>query len=137
MSKIRTLAGETVLYGLGNIIPKTLAFFLVTLHTSVFLPAEYGKFTLISAAVTFINIIFTFGMETAFFRFATKTEADPSLIFSQVQSIIFSICIPLTIVFIAFANSIAYAFHIGDQPSIIIWVSLVMMVDAVVAIPFA
>ncbi len=42
MSKLKRLAGETVLYGLGSIVPRFLNFLLVRLHTDVFSPEEYG-----------------------------------------------------------------------------------------------
>ena len=45
MGKIQRLAGETVLYGLGSILPRFLSFLLVRLHTEVFTPEEYGVFT--------------------------------------------------------------------------------------------
>ena len=48
MSKIKRLAGETVLYGLGSIVPRAINFLLVVLHTkNMFSAAEYGKITII------------------------------------------------------------------------------------------
>ena len=100
MSKIKRLAGETVLYGLGSIVPRFLNFLLVRLHTAVFPPDEYGIITKLFAYVAVINIIFTFGMETAYFRFATKPGADERKIFNNelvyveiVDSNMFTYCI--------------------------------------------
>ena len=88
MSKLKRLAGETVLYGLGSILPRFLNFLLVRLHTDVFLPDEYGVITKIFAYVAVFNIIFTFGMETAYFRFATKPGADEKRIFNIAQTVV-------------------------------------------------
>jgi O-antigen/teichoic acid export membrane protein len=137
MSKLKTLAGETVLYGLGNILPRTISFFLIIPYTETFRPAEFGVFTLIAAVLTFVNVIFTFGMETSFFRFATKPGADPQKVFNQVQTIVLAISLPLALSFIVWSDKIANALHIGGHPQFIIWVSLGAFIDAAVAIPFA
>ena len=74
MGKLKRLAGETVLYGLGSIAPALSKFLLVRLHTDVFSPEEYGILSKILAYVAVFNVIYMFGMETAYFRFATKTR---------------------------------------------------------------
>ena len=58
MSKIKKLAGETVLYGLGSIVPRFLNFLLVTLHTRVLPPSEYGIITDVLAFVAFLNVVY-------------------------------------------------------------------------------
>src|SRR5690606_41594257 len=49
-------------------------------RSSVFHPAEYGVITDVYAWVAFLNVLYTFGMETAFFRFATKEGANPNTV---------------------------------------------------------
>ncbi|MEK6782037.1 MAG: polysaccharide biosynthesis C-terminal domain-containing protein [Bacteroidota bacterium] len=138
MSKLKQLAGETVLYGLGSILPRLLNFLLVPLHTiNVFSRAEYGVVTKLYAFVAFINIVFMFGMETAFFRFATKSGADTKRIFNIAQTSVLLISVPLSILFILFSSSIADSLGVVQHPEFITWLTLVMLTDAVVAIPFA
>ena len=137
MSKLKQLAGETVLYGLGSILPRMLNFLLVTLHTGVFNRAEYGDVTKLYAFVAFINVVFMFGMETAFFRFATKPGADTKRVFNLAQTSVLLISLPLSILFIVFSSSIATAMDVDQHPEFITWLTLVMLTDAAVAIPFA
>jgi len=137
LSKLKTLAGETVLYGLGTILPRMLNFLLVPLHTYIFSREEYGAVTKLYALVGFINVIYMFGMETAFFRFATKSEFDAKRIFNLAQSIVVYISLPLTILLIAFAPQISTVLGVGQHPEYIIWLGIVMLMDALVAIPFA
>lgn len=137
MSKIRKLAGETALYGLGTILPRMLSFLLVPFYTYVFRPEEYGVVVRLHAIVGFVNIVYMFGMETAFFRFATKPGAVPKRIFDLAQSSVLYISIPLSILFIVFASPIASVLEVGGHPEFIIWLTLVMLIDAAVAIPFA
>ena len=138
MSKLKQLAGETVLYGLGSILPRMLNFLLVPLHTiDVFNREEYGEVTKLYAIVAFINIVFMFGMETAFFRFASKPGADAKRIFNLAQTSVLLISIPLSILFIALSAPMASYLDVAQHPEFITWLTLVMLTDAVVAIPFA
>jgi len=138
VSKLKRLAGETALYGLGSILPRVLNFMLVPLHTiNMFSKSEYGEITKLYAFVGVINIVYMFGVETAFFRFATKPEANQQRIFNLSQTSVVLISIFLSVIFISFSSPIANALNIGSHPEFIIWLTLTMFVDALVAIPFA
>ena len=137
MSKIKTLAGETLLYGLGTILPRMLNFLLVPMHTYVFNREEYGAVTKLYAFVGFVNVVYMFGMETAFFRFANKPEASAKRVFDLTQSMVVFISVPLTILLILFASPVASYLGVGAHPEFIVWLAVIMLMDAVVAIPFA
>ncbi|MBI3220391.1 MAG: polysaccharide biosynthesis C-terminal domain-containing protein [Bacteroidetes bacterium] len=138
MSKLKKLAGETVLYGFGSIFPRMLNFLLVPLHTiNTFSTAEYGIFTKLMAFVAFINVVFTFGMETAFFRFSSKPDANPKQVFNLTQTCVLLVSIPLSVIFIVFSLPISESLGVVHHPEFIVWLTLIMLTDAVVAIPFA
>lgn len=102
----------------------------------MFSQAEYGDITKLYAWVGVINIVYMFGMETAFFRFATKPNADTKRIFNLAQTNVLVTSITLTLIFIAFANPIGSSLKISN-PTFITWLALTMLIDAAVAIPFA
>lgn len=137
MSKLKRLAGETALYGLGSILPRMLNYLLVPLHTkNMFSTAEYGEITKLYAFVGVINIVYMFGMETAYFRFATKPGSDNKRIFNLAQTSVIIISGVITILLIAFATPITASLQISN-PQFVTWLALTMLVDALVAIPFA
>ena len=137
MGKIRRLAGETALYGLGSILPRAINFLLVRLHTKVFMPEEYGVITSLFAYAAFINVIYTFGMETAYFRFATKPEADEKRIFNLAQTTVLGISLLCSALLVIFYQPTAVALELTSHPEYVIWFAAIMFVDALVAIPFA
>ena len=137
MKQLKNLAGETVLYGLGSIVPRFLNFLLVPLHTDVFNPEEYGVITKLFAYVAVVNIVFMFGMETAYFRFATKPGADEKRIFNLSQTVVIGLSILLSLIFIFSAKPLAGMLDIPGKENLIIWLVIIMLMDAVVAIPFA
>jgi O-antigen/teichoic acid export membrane protein len=138
MSKIKRLAGDTVLYGVGSMLPRILNFLLVPLHTiNTFSRGEYGVITSLFAIVAFVNVVYLFGMETTFFRFASKEGADKKRIFNLAQTVVLVISVSLSVVFIGFASPIASSMGVGVKPEYIIWLSIILFIDASTAIPFA
>ncbi|MCB0780580.1 MAG: polysaccharide biosynthesis protein, partial [Flavobacteriales bacterium] len=75
MSALRNLAGQAAIYGLSSIVARFLNYLLTPLYTSkgVFPPADYGVITALYAWTALLNVVLTYGMETAFFRFANKS----------------------------------------------------------------
>jgi O-antigen/teichoic acid export membrane protein len=137
MGKIQRLAGETVLYGLGSILPRFLSFLLVRLHTNVFTPEEYGVITNLYAWVAVVNIIFIFGMETAYFRFSSQPGQSERKIFNLAQTVVIVISAVLSVVFIVLADPIGETLEVAGRTDLVIWLVVIMFMDAVTAIPFA
>jgi O-antigen/teichoic acid export membrane protein len=138
LTKIRKLAGDTILYGLGNIVPRFLNFLLFPIHTLLrFDPEEYGQFTYLMSLVAFMNIIYSFGMETTFFRFATKPDADPKRIFNAGLTVVMGVGVLLSGSIILFAGPIARALGVGNHPDFIVWLGAIMFIDNMASLPFA
>lgn len=137
MGKLQRLAGETVLYGLGSILPRFLSFLLVRLHTNVFSPEEYGVITNLYAWVAVVNIVFIFGMETAYFRFASQPGRNEKTIFNLAETVVISTSLVFSVIFILAADPIADTLQASGRPDLVIWLVLIMFIDAVAAIPFA
>jgi O-antigen/teichoic acid export membrane protein len=137
LSKIKRLAGETVLYGLGSILPRFLNFLLVPLHTTVFRASEYGVFTQLFAYVAVINVIFSFGMETAYFRFSSKPGANEQRVFNLTQSVTIAISLFFSIIFLIQQDNIADYLEVKHNRDMITYLVVIMFIDACVSIPFA
>jgi O-antigen/teichoic acid export membrane protein len=138
MSLIKKLAGQTAIYGLTTILTRFINFFLTPIHLSGALSMhEYGVVTSMYAFIAFLNVIFTYGMETAYFRFATKNEENaPKVYNNAVSSILFSSLIFGGLIFL-FSQPIAEILGFREDSKIVQWVALVLATDAIVAIPFA
>ncbi len=137
MSVAKKLLGQTALYGLSSIVGRVLSYLLVPLYTAVFAPAEYGIVTELYAYVAFLNIVFTYGMETAYFRFANRPGADRALLYQQVLTLLLVTSGLGAAVLVGFSTEIAALLHYPEQGRYVAWLGLVLAVDAVVAVPFA
>ncbi len=137
MSILTKLAGQTALYGLSSMLGRALNFLLVPFYTSVLLVGEFGVFTELYAYVAFFNVVYLFGMETTYFRYANKDKLQEKEIFQSSETFILLLAALLSGGFILFAPQIASALNYPNRTNYIIWLALIMAIDAIAAIPFA
>ena len=76
MSVLKKLASQTAVYGISSIVGRVLTYLLMPIYTGAFAAAEYGVVTGLYAYVSFLNVVFTYGMESTFFRFANRPDID-------------------------------------------------------------
>jgi O-antigen/teichoic acid export membrane protein len=85
LQKLKELFSDTLIYGISSVLARFINYLLVPLHTGVFNTAQYGVMGLVYAAIAFLNVIFTFGMESAYLRYAENRENAPH-VFKTLQS---------------------------------------------------
>lgn len=136
MSIFKKLAGQTVVYGLSSVLGRMLNYLLVPLYTSVFLPSEYGIVTELYAYVAFLNILYIYGLETAYFRFSKQSEKGNKYFNLAFTSVLFSSVLFSGIIWI-FSSEISTLLGYSDKSQIVKWLAAILAIDAIVAIPFA
>ncbi len=136
MSRLKQLAGQTVVYGLSSILGRLLNYLLVSLHTRIFLPEAFGVITELYAYATFIMILLTYGMETGFFRFS-ESENDKGKVYTTSLVSLFATSLLFVLIISFFAQNIADKLQYSGHKEYIIWFGIIMAADAFTAIPFA
>ena len=137
MGRLTSLVKETAIYGVSSILGRMLNWLLVPLYTQYLLPAEYGIVTELYAYAAFLLIIYTYGMETAFFRFTNKLENKRQFILNQSQASVLVSSILFSTLLILFSTPIINYLEYPGKEKYIIWFSIILAIDAIVAIPFA
>ena len=86
--EIKSLAKDTVIYGIGSVFPRLLTWFLGLYWAFAFAnvdgidaPTNVGVIGLLFSYTAILNVLLTYGMETGFFRFANKSD-QPMRVFS-------------------------------------------------------
>jgi len=134
---INKLAGQTLVYGLGTIVPRFLNYAVLTpFYTWIFNKAEYGVITELYAYMVLMLIVLTYGMETAFFRFAQKTDDSKRVFSTALISILVSSAIFL-VFFNIFIDEVATVLKYQDQKLYLRLFAIILATDAITAIPFA
>ncbi|MDX2191582.1 MAG: polysaccharide biosynthesis C-terminal domain-containing protein [Bacteroidota bacterium] len=138
MSLIKKLAGQTAIYGLTTIIGRFINYWLTPIHTSGILSiSAYGMLTNVYAYVAFLNIIYTYGLETAYFRFATKSENQGQKPYNNAFTSILISSVVFSGLIWTLAPQIAVLLGFQGNEQTIRWVAIILASDAIVAVPFA
>ena len=136
MTAIRRLAGQTAIYGIPSILGRILGYLLVPLYTRVFAPGEYGTVNVFYSYASFLMVILTYGMETAFFRF-NEQETDKEKVFSTgMISLLLTSSAFLALVTL-YSGTIARVIDYADHNEYVIWFGWILVLDSVSSIPFA
>ncbi|GAA0879547.1 polysaccharide biosynthesis C-terminal domain-containing protein [Algoriphagus jejuensis] len=137
MSNLKKLAGQTAIYGLSSILARSINFLMIFVYTSYLNKEAVGSFTGIYALIGFLNIVFTYGMETSFFRFSTGKNLDPAKVYNTTQSLLITSTLVLGGGLYLAAPWLSELLNYPDQAYLFRWTALILSFDAILAIPFA
>ncbi len=135
---LRRLAGQTMIYGGGTMVARLLNYLLTPYLTRIMTPEKYGVVTDMYALIPFALVVLTMGLETGFFRFASKAESDPERrnVFSTTWGAVCAASVLFLGLVLLFNAPIANALEYASHPSYIWMVAGIICLDAIAAIPF-
>lgn len=137
MSALKKLAGQTVVYGVSNVVGRLLNYLLVPLYTYTFLPQEYGIVTEFYAYVVVLQIILTYGMETGLFRFSKSANFSADVVFATVLKSVLSTSIFFLVTVLFFSDKISLFLGYSNHTDFVIIFAFILVFDAISAIFFA
>ena len=137
MNDIRKLAGQTVVYGFGTVVPRFLNYALLTpFYTYIFSREQYGIVTELYAWMVLALVILTYGMETTYFRFAGK-KAPAETVYGTALVSLFATSAFFLIAVSLFITPVSAFLGYGKHPEYIKMFAWIVAIDAFSAIPFA
>ena len=74
LAQIRRLGTDTAIYGISTVVGRFLSFLLVPFYTNVIRPGEYGVVANVYSIIAFLNVVWVYGMESAFFKYSSTGE---------------------------------------------------------------
>lgn len=136
MSAVKRLGAQIFVYGLATVLPRALSFLLLPLYTSVFKEASgYGEYIFIYSWIALFNVLLTYGMETSFFRFFHDKNLDQdNVVSTSLWSLVLS---SLTFWAVASLFNDQLALMVGIRPEFVQKTVLILVLDALVVVPFA
>ncbi|MCR6720508.1 MAG: oligosaccharide flippase family protein [Chitinophagaceae bacterium] len=136
MSGIKQLAGQTMWYGVSSIAARFLNYLLTPYITTVLFTAEYGEMSLVYSFIPFLNIIFTYGLETAFFRYIQKSDTRED-VYSTITISLIASTISFTALLLIFRGPLADLISLKNHTEYITWAAFIIAFDALSTIGFA
>ncbi len=136
MNPFKKLAGDTAIYGVSSIVGRFLNWWLVPYYSFLFLPQEYAVVTNLYAYVAFFLVLLTYGMETSYFRYASKSN-EPEKVYSTSLIAMFISTVAFVLLAASFKEKIASLIQYPEHPEYILWFAIILGIDAFTSIPFA
>ncbi|MBR3659291.1 MAG: oligosaccharide flippase family protein, partial [Bacteroidaceae bacterium] len=138
-SRMSSLAKDTAIYGMSSIIGRFLNYLLVPLHTRFINPASggYGIVTEMYAWAALLFVLLTFGMETTFFRFASKEGENEKMVYSTALRLVGTVALFFIALVFLFISPISGFLGYPDHPEYVMCFAIIAGLDAFQAILFS
>ncbi|MBG6111730.1 O-antigen/teichoic acid export membrane protein [Flavobacterium sp. CG_9.10] len=135
MSLYKNLFKQTAIYGLATVLPRIISFLLNPLFV-IYLPnkSEMGEVSVIFSYLVFFNVILSYGMETAFFRFFNTEENKKNVISTSTLTLFWS-SLGFLVIALLFRRTLSEWANINlEYITYTIWI---LTLDALAIIPFS
>jgi O-antigen/teichoic acid export membrane protein len=136
LSGIKQLAGQTIWYGVPTIASRFLGYLMNLSLPFIFSKAATtADLTQVYAIIPFLNVLFTYGMETAYFRFSQSE--DKKKLYNTLSLSLFITTILFTGILFLFRAPIADAAGLEKHPQYVSWMCWIIFFDTLATLPFA
>ena len=135
MSGIKKLAGHTLWYGVPKIFSRFLNYGLTLLGFRLFDAATTSDLTQVYAVIPFLNILFTYGLETSYFKFAQIT--DPKKLYNTLSVSIIGTSILLAAILFLFKQPLTDFLELNKNPEYVTWMIMIIFFDSLMVIPLS
>jgi O-antigen/teichoic acid export membrane protein len=130
------LAGQTLWYGIPTIASRFLGYLMNLSLPLIFAqPSTTADLTQVYAIIPFLNVLFTYGLETAYFRFSQ--DSDPKKLYNTLSVSLIGSTIFFTGLLFVFKDQIAQAANLEKHPEYISLMAGIIFFDAIATLAFA
>jgi O-antigen/teichoic acid export membrane protein len=133
---MKKLLNETIIYGIGAIMPRIIVVLLNYLFIKNINNEDFAIFTNLYALISFVNIVLSFGFETAYFRFSSDKDNEQK-VFNTSFWFLTGLSSVFLIAVLLFNQPIANVFRYSKTPEFIRWFAWIAFFDNILVIPLA
>jgi len=76
VSRFRQLGKDSLIYGLGGVLAKSISFFTLPIYTRIFSPSDYGSLEMLTVISSFLGSILLMGMDSAQSMYFFKNKKE-------------------------------------------------------------
>lgn len=123
-------------YGVPTIASRFLGYLMnLTLPLIFAQPSKTADLTQVYAMIPFLNVLFTYGLETAYFRFSQ--EGDQKKLYNTLSVSLFASTILFTALLFIFQDTIASWSSLEHHPEYLQWMAGIIFFDTISTLAFA
>lgn len=136
MSSIKKLAGQTLWYGVPSIASRFLGYLMnMALPFFIVQPADTADLVQVYTIIPFLNVLFSYGMETAYFRFSQTTDKT-KLFHTLSLSLLGSTILFSALLWMLQGQIVSWA-GLEAHPEFVRWMIAIVATDTLATLPFA
>lgn len=136
MSSIKKLAGQTLWYGVPSIASRFLGYLMnMALPFFIVQPADTADLVQVYTIIPFLNVLFSYGMETAYFRFSQTT--DKATLFQTLTLSLLGTTLLFSAMLWMLQGQIVSWAGLEAHPEFVQWMIAIVAADTLAALPFA
>lgn len=132
---IKKLAGQTLWYGLSSIVGRFLNYFLSLLLVYYYAPDATAPVQQVYVIIPFLNILFTLGLETSYFRFSNQIEKQK--LYNTLTSFITLTTLVFTFLLFIFYKPVVQGMEMERNIPFYFLTLGIVFIDTLCALPFA
>ena len=138
LEKIKELTKDTAIYGISTMVGRFLNFLLVPFYTHVFSSGDYGIISNIYATIGILNILYLYGMDASYLRYAAKIEiGNERDNFSTPFLLVFFTSILFSLIILLIRFPLLDVLEIPHEFVYLVYFTIpVLLIDSLNAIPF-
>ncbi len=140
VSRVRKLASETAIYGISSVVGRLITFLLVPFYTQFFAPDVYGVVILVYTAFVFLNVVYTYGFESSYLKFASGVEGRAAAreAFSAATFSLLTTSVLFSVVLLSLKGPVITAIGIEERWFYLVYyAAAILTLDTLAVVPFA
>ncbi len=136
LRSIKTLSLQTLVYGTGHVLARSVSFLLLPLYTNVFTTYDYGVISLAYAFMGIMGVVLRYGLDAALMKWYVQSEREDRARYLTTAYFSFVITAAVFIMFmLGFRQPLAGLFLGGDYPQFMVYISGILFFDVLWSVP--
>ena len=132
---VKSLGKQSLIYGAGHIMARSVTFLLLPLYTNILSPQEYGTITLLCAYLGFMVLILHYGLDASFLKYYVPADVeDRKSIVTNVYISLVVTTISYFILMMFFGEYVSRILFSSDLPKLTILTSGILIFDVLLSI---
>lgn len=138
--QIKSLSRQSLIYGIGHILSRSISFLLLPFYSHFIPPEDYGALVFLYMFIAVFQVIYIGGLDIAFLRFyVAESDEVKRKIFSNCFIAVTVLGAGLSVLFFLFPYLVSSVLFKTDPGAANLWVRIscgVLLLDTMAVIPF-
>ena len=136
LQQIKALSLQTLIYGSGHILVRSVSFLLLPLYTNVFTTYDYGVISLAYAFMGFMGVVLKYGLDAALMKWYVQTGGEDRARYLTTAYFSFVVTTVVFVLFLlGFRQPLAAILLGGDHSRYIAYISGILFFDVLWSVP--